>query len=75
MDPTTEDVQLELSFSTCVEPTAAYRTAEEDVAELEAADAVRAGEENVSATSQMTFVFEVRGRGWRRIGVLVVRKY
>ncbi|KAI4518101.1 hypothetical protein K525DRAFT_250757 [Schizophyllum commune Loenen D] len=63
-NPTTEDVQLEFSFSTCVEPTAAYRTsAEEDVAELEAADVVTAGEEGwvltVSATSQMTFVFGV----------------
>ena len=61
MNPTTEDVQLELSFSTCVEPTAAYRTsAEEDFAEIEAADVVTAGEEGWT------------GRGWRTIGVLVV---
>ncbi|KAL1685666.1 glycoside hydrolase family 5 protein [Schizophyllum commune] len=64
MNPTTEDVQLELSFSACVEPTTAYRTsADEDFAELEAADVVTAGEEGwvltVSATSQMTFVFGV----------------
>ena len=64
INPTTEDVQLELSFSTCVEPTAAYRTsAEENFAELEAGDVIAAGEEGwvltVSATSQMTFVFGV----------------
>ncbi|KAL1671995.1 hypothetical protein EV122DRAFT_284376 [Schizophyllum commune] len=64
MNPTTEDVQLELSFSTCVQPTAAYRTsADENFAELEGADVVTAGEEGwvftVSATSQMTFVFRV----------------
>ena len=64
MNPTTEDVQIELSFSACVEPTAAYRTsAEENFAELEAGDVIAAGEEGwvltLSATSQMTFVFGV----------------
>lgn len=63
MNPTAEDVQLELVFSPCVAPTTAYRTsAEEDFAELNGTDVVEAGDQGwvltVSAMSQMTFVFE-----------------